>query len=359
MDNILGKTRKSNITLYPLSLLEETETTNTICLQCQRKCNIASGHVGYCRTVRNENGKLYTLIYGFVSSAAVDPIEKKPLYHFYPGSRCFSVGSLGCNFRCKFCQNWQIAYADPESDETDKLSFMSPENLVEYALSSGCQGVAWTYNEPSIWYEYTLDCAKLCKKHGLYTVYVTNGYATAEHLDGIGPYLDAYRVDIKSMNDAFYKKMAAVPSVDGILEIALRAKHKWGMHVECVTNIVPGENDSVDELAKLARWIANELGRQTPWHVTRFFPHSQMIDTPPTPTATLQNAINIGRQEGLQFVYPGNVDMPGTSDTICPECGSVLVERRGYNTRIKGLDDHGCCIKDGQSVNLRLSTKSL
>jgi pyruvate formate lyase activating enzyme len=224
-------------------------------------------------------------------------------------------------------------------------------------MSSGCQGVAWTYNEPSIWYEYTLDCAKLCKDRGLYTVYVTNGYATAEHLDGIGPYLDAYRVDIKSMNAAFYKKMAGVPSVDGILEIASRAKHKWGMHVECVTNIVPGENDSEDEVAKLAGWIVDHLGKQTPWHVTRFFPHSQMIDTPPTPISTIQSAIDIGRREGLQFVYPGNVDLPGTSNTICPECGSILVERRGYNTRVMRLDAQGCCAKDGQSANLRLSAK--
>jgi len=359
MDEILGNTHNNYLGIHPLSLFEETQTPKIGCRQCQRRCLIPPGHTGYCHTVRNDNGKLYTLIYGLISSAAVDPIEKKPLYHFFPGSRCFSVGSLGCNFRCNFCQNWQIAYADPESEVSEHYSFMSPNSLVEYAISSGCQGVAWTYNEPSIWYEYTLECAKLCKEHGLYTVYVTNGYATEEHLDGIGPYLDAYRVDIKSMDNAFYQKMAAVPSIDGILEIVSRAKHKWGMHVECVTNIVPEENDSEDELAKLAAWIANDLGKQTPWHVTRFFPHSQMIDTQPTPISILLNAMDIGRREGLEFVYPGNVDLPGKSNTLCPNCGSVLVERHGYSTRIMGVDDHGCCLNDGQSANLRLSPKVL
>jgi len=161
------------------------------------------------------------------------------------------------------------------------------------------------------------------------------------------------------MDNAFYQKMAAVPSIDGILEIVSRAKHKWGMHVECVTNIVPEENDSEDELAKLAAWIANDLGKQTPWHVTRFFPHSQMIDTQPTPISILLNAMDIGRREGLEFVYPGNVDLPGKSNTLCPNCGSVLVERHGYSTRIMGVDDHGCCLNDGQSANLRLSPKVL
>lgn len=339
--------------LHRVSLYKPMIDGSLQCWQCQRNCQIKVNKAGYCRTVKNIDGVLYSSIYGLISSAAADPIEKKPLYHFKPGTRCFSVGSLGCNFRCDFCQNWQIAYADPDTQPEERLTYMSPEDLVYNAMLSDCDGVAWTYNEPSIWYDYTHDCAKLCKEKGLYTVYVTNGYATEEHLDGIGPYLDAYRVDIKSMEDRFYNKMASVPSVDGILSVAERAKHKWNMHVECVTNVIPNENDSDECLTAIAEWIAGNLGNDTPWHITRFFPHSKLNDLPATPVSTLQRALTIARNSGLLFVYLGNIDLPGASDTICPECGATLIQRHGYQTKVTNIDKNGNCVFDGTSANVR------
>ncbi|MCE5315247.1 MAG: AmmeMemoRadiSam system radical SAM enzyme [Armatimonadota bacterium] len=326
------------------------------CNICQRRCRISEGGVGYCRTKVNYHGTLYDTIYGVISSAAADPIEKKPVYHYKPGSRCFSVGTLGCNFRCVFCQNWQIAYADPvESGEEACRTGVTPEILVAWAKDINCEGVAWTYNEPSIWLNYTLDCAKLCKEAGLYTVYVTNGYATPEGLDLIGPYLDVYRVDIKSMDDHFYKQLAKVPSAQGILDVTRRAQMEWGMHVECVTNIIPGWNDSVDNLTKTARWIADTLGTKTPWHVTRFFPYGELSNVPLTPSATLETAVRIGKEAGLEFVYLGNIATDTGENTYCPRCGNLVVRRSGYETRVVGgVTDEGKCANDGEWLNMRM-----
>ncbi len=325
------------------------------CNICQRRCRIEPGGVGYCRTKINHNGVLYDTIYGVISSANADPIEKKPLFHYKPGSRCFSVGSLGCNFRCEFCQNWEIAYSDAvHADGTTCRTGITPEKLVQSAKSSDSQSVAWTYNEPGIWLNYTLDCAKLCKENGLYTVYVTNGYATPEHLDAIGPYLDVYRVDIKSMEDSFYQKLIKVPSVQGILDVAIVAKHKWRMHVECVTNVIPGWNDTEDNIRQTATWIAENLGPETPWHVTRFFPYGGLSDVPPTPMPTLDAAVKLGRKCGLRFVYLGNVQTQTGQNTYCPKCGRLLIERAGYSTAAQGLDEQGRCKYDGEDVNIRL-----
>jgi len=336
------------------ALLSETQSDGSArCGICQWRCRIAAGGVGHCRTIVNHEGRLYTTNYGLISSAAADPIEKKPVFHYKPGSRCFSVGTLGCNFRCVFCQNWEIAYADALNSGTGGCrTRVQPSDLVALALGNDCQGVAWTYNEPSIWLNYTLDCAKLCKEAGLYTVYVTNGYATPEALDLIGPYLDVYRVDIKSMDDHFYKELIKVPSPKGILELAVRAKAKWAMHVECVTNIIPGWNDSDENLARTARWISESLGPRTPWHVTRFFPYGTLSHIPPTPPETLDRAVRIGREAGLQFVYLGNIRTDSGENTYCPKCGNLAVERVGYSTRAVGLDAEGRCKVDGEELGI-------
>lgn len=335
-------------------LQEKLDGGRVRCNICQRRCNIPSGKAGYCMTKINVGGTLYTTIYGVISSAAADPIEKKPIFHFKPGSMCYSVGSLGCNFRCLFCQNWQIAFADAvQPTGMCQYNFM-PEDLVKAAQESGCEGVAWTYNEPGIWLNYTLDCARLAKDAGLYTVYVTNGYATEEHLDTIGPYLDVYRVDIKSMDDDFYRKLIKVPSVTGILEVAKRARGKWDMHIECVTNVIPTWNDSEDNLRRIARWIADNLGDATPWHVTRFFPYAKLQDVPPTPPETLLRAAEIGHEEGLKFVYLGNLATATGQNTYCPTDGALAVERLGYRTRIAALTSDGKCATDGTDLNIRL-----
>lgn len=335
-------------------LQEELEGSRVRCNICQRRCNIPQGKAGYCRTKINLEGALYTTIYGVISSAAADPIEKKPVFHYKPGSLCYSVGSLGCNFRCVFCQNWQIAFADALQPSGACQNGFLPENLVDAAKKAGCEGVAWTYNEPAIWLNYTLDCATLAKSAGLYTVYVTNGYATKEHLDMIGPHLDVYRVDIKSMSDDFYKKLIKVPSVRGILDVAKRAKDKWKMHIECVTNIIPTWNDSEENIRQIARWIAENLGDLTPWHVTRFFPSAKLQDVPPTSPETLFRAAEIGREEGLKFIYMGNLATATGQNTYCYNDCTLAVERTGYRTKILGVTSEGKCTKDGADLNMRI-----
>lgn len=325
------------------------------CNICQRRCRIEEGGVGYCRTKVNYLGTLYDTIYGVISSAAADPIEKKPVFHYKPGSFCYSVGTLGCNFRCVFCQNWEIAYADVVETAAERCrTGVTPEKLVRHAEANGCAGVAWTYNEPGIWLNYTLPSAQLCHENGLYTVYVTNGYATPEHLDTIGPFLDVYRVDIKSMDDRMYRELIKVPSMQGILGVIVRAKDKWKMHVECVTNVIPGWNDTEDNLSKTARWITENLGPKTPWHVTRFFPYGELSHVPPTPPETLFSAAKIGRECGLEFVYIGNMLTETGENTYCPECGNLALERSRYTTRIVGLNKEGRCSVDNEDLNIRL-----
>ncbi len=311
------------------------------CHTCQWRCRIGPGKLGTCRMYRNQDGTLYNLNYAVVSSLAADPIEKKPLFHFHPGTQAFSLGTLGCNFHCQHCQNWTISA--PESSELLRTcQQIPPEAAIDLARQKQCQGIAWTYNEPAIWLEYTLDSAKLAKENGLYTVYVTNGYATYEALDSIGPYLDAWRVDIKGFSDHFYRVLAKVKNWREILGTARRAKLKWGMHLEVVTNIIPTMNDDDEQLAGIARWIKEELGELTPWHVTRFYPHYKLSHLPPTPIATLERAYQIGVEAGLKFIYAGNVPGHESESTVCYSCGQTVVKRFGYHTEVVGLDGARC-----------------
>jgi len=290
---------------------------------------------------QNKDGVLYNMNYAKASSVAADPIEKKPLFHFFPASSAFSLGGWGCNFHCQDCQNWEISC--PEIDEPWRGSQeVQPQAAIELAKRYHCQGIAWTYNEPSIWFEYTLDSAKLAKENNLYTVYVTNGYLTPEALDTIGPYLDAWRVDIKGFTDSFYRELAKVSRWRGILEVAKQAKAKWDMHVEVVTNIVPTMNDDDRQLEGIANWIRDELGELTPWHVTRFYPYHHMSHLSPTPVSTLEHAYEIGQKAGLKFIYAGNVPGHKSENTICYSCGKVVVQRFGYQTKVVGLDGSRC-----------------
>jgi pyruvate formate lyase activating enzyme len=311
------------------------------CNICQWRCRIGPGKTGVCRVYKNIDSTLYSLSYALASSVAIDPIEKKPLYHFYPGSQVFSLGSWGCNFHCLDCQNWQISCTEIASAGRGSQE-IPPSKAIEMALQKDCQGIAWTYNEPTMWFEYTVDSAKLAKQNGLYTVYVTNGYLTPEALDIIGPYLDAWRVDVKGFNSEFYRKLAKITHWKGILEVAERAKHKWNMHIEVITNIVPTLNDDDEQLGGIARWIKNKLGEMTPWHVTRFYPQYQAMDIPPTPVATLEHAMEIGKKAGLKFVYTGNVPGHDGENTTCYNCGRKVVERAGYDTKVLGLQGSKC-----------------
>jgi len=296
------------------------------CLICQRRCKIAMGETGYCKTRRYMEGRLYSLIYGRVSCMRISPIEIKPLFHYYPGSRWLSLGSLGCNFLCPGCQNWEIAHADIEK-AIPSTQHVSPERAVRLALQGECQGISWTYNEPTLWFEYTLDSARMAKEKGLLTNYVTNGYITREALDLIGPYLDAYRVDLKGFSRRTYRRIAHIPDFHGILQVIQRAKELWGMHIEIVTNVIPGFNDNEEDLRQMARWIVNELGPETPWHLTRFFPHLKLSHLAPTAISKLERVREIGTDEGLVYIYLGNVAGHRGENTYCPGCRKLLIER--------------------------------
>ncbi len=263
------------------------------------------------------------MIYGEVSSLAINPIEKKPVFHFYPGSRWLSLGSVGCNFRCPGCQNWDIAHWMKGAKDTE---YISPEDLVSKAGAAGCAGISWTFNEPAIWLEYTLDGARLAKADGLYTNYVTNGFITEEAFDMIAPFLDVYRVDIKGFTERTYFRTGHIKGFKGILEITRKAKG-YGMHVECVTNVTPGFNDNETELRDIASWIRDDLGPETPWHVTRFYPQHKLSSLSPTPISDLERAYSIGKEEGLWYVYIGNVPGHKLENTYCHHCDELLIER--------------------------------
>jgi len=240
--------------MHEAMLYEKLSNSRVRCNVCQWRCTIGPARFGVCRVYQNRDGTLYNLNYAKASSVAVDPIEKKPLFHFFPSSLVLSLGGWGCNFHCKDCQNWEIACPVDNEPWLGSREVL-PQAAVEVAKGYQCDGIAWTYNEPSIWFEYTLDSAKLAKENNLYTVYVTNGYLTPEALDTIGPYLDAWRVDIKGFTDSFYRELAKVRRWRGILEVAKRAKDKWNMHVEVVTNIIPTMNDDDQQLESIASWI--------------------------------------------------------------------------------------------------------
>jgi pyruvate formate lyase activating enzyme len=306
---------------------------------------------------RNEDGSLQLLNYARVSSLAADPIEKKPLFHFFPGSSVLSFGTIGCNFHCIHCQNWEIACVEDPSSAQHALREVTPQAAVKTARRSGCAGLAWTYNEPATWFEYTLDSAKLAHANGLYTVYVTNGYMTPEALDTVGPYLDAWRVDIKGYSDKLYSSLARIRHWRGILETAERAKDRWDMHVEVVTNVIPSLSDDDVQLAGIAKWIKEKLGELTPWHVTRFHPHRGLMHIAPTPVATLERAYKIGREAGLRFVYIGNVPGHKYENTTCYKCGNLAIQRMGYDIKVTGLKGSSCS-NCGAGLNIRNSIKT-
>ena len=337
-------------------LYDKLENRRVRCSVCLWRCLINPGKSGVCGVRRNESGSLQLLNYGMVSSLAADPIEKKPLFHFFPGSSVLSLGTVGCNFHCIHCQNWEIACIEDPASARHELREITPRDAVKMAAKSGCAGLAWTYNEPTIGFEYTLDSARLAHENGLYTVYVTNGYMTPQALDMIGPYLDAWRVDVKGFSDRLYRDIARVRHWRKILEVAQRARHKWGMHVEIVTNLIPSMNDDEEQLSKIAAWIKESLGELTPWHVTRFHPHRKLSHLQPTGLAALEKACDIGRRAGLHFVYLGNVPGHAYENTVCYQCGTTVIERTGYNISVKAVRG-SCCAACGADLNIRHSLK--
>ena len=315
------------------------------CNVCAYRCLIHDGKLGNCRTRKNTGGKIYTLIYGTVTSTASDPIEKKPLYHFYPGSDSYSMGSVGCSFHCEHCQNWTISQADIQDVYTHDVT---PEQAISAAMNAGCRSVSWTYNEPSIWLEFTRDCAIEAHRNSLQTVYVTNGYATPEHMEAMKGLLDAYRVDIKAFTDDFYRKVCKA-RLQPVLE-STKIAREYGMHVEVVTLVIPGLNDGDDELRGLSKWVFDNLGPDTPVHFTRFHPMYKMGERSSTPLKTLEKAHDIARGEGLNYVYLGNTPGHKYESTWCPKCGEMLIERSGYHIMRYSITDDKKCPGCGEKI---------
>jgi pyruvate formate lyase activating enzyme len=336
------------------ALLQTAEGERVRCGLCPHECLIAEDGHGICGVRGVVDGRLKALTYGLVSSIAADPIEKKPVFHFHPGSTALSFGSIGCNMRCGHCQNWQISRLK-EDDGTIELTMVEPEAVVDLAQRTGSTGVAFTYNEPVISIEWVLDVARVAKREGLYTVMVTNGYVKHEGLDLFAEFIDVWRVDIKGYTEETYRRLCHVAHPEVVREQAARARQVHGLHVECVTNVVPTVNDSEAELRDIARWIASTLGAETPWHVTRFVPYLEFANLPATPVATLERARAIGREEGLDFIFLGNVSVPGGEDTVCPRCGTVVVERHGFGVSSVRLDAGGRCASCGAELGIVLA----
>ncbi len=317
------------------------------CVLCPHHCRIASGRRGICGVRENEDGRLYSLIYAACSSAADDPIEKKPLYHFFPGSRVLSLGSVGCTFRCEHCQNYSISMAGPESFG---LHDIPPDTVPQMTKDHHCQGVAWTYNEPTIWHEYAFDAARLVKEAGLYTVYVTNGFIEEAPLRELAPVLDAMNIDVKAFNEEFYRKICKA-RLAPVLDTCVLAK-QLGIHIELTYLVIPRLNDAVDEVTMFCSWVKERLGPETPVHFSRFHPDYQMEDTPATPVDTLLAIHTVAKEVGLQFVYLGNLPHGEYENTYCPICGAILVERHGYTTTLR-TTSQGTCATCGAKAPFR------
>jgi pyruvate formate lyase activating enzyme len=333
---------------YPALLMEELSGGRVRCLTCLRRCLILPGKRGWCGTRENRDGRLVSLIYGRVASLSLNPIEKKPVYHFLPGSYWLSLGSLGCNFRCPGCQNWELAHADLDR-ELHRTRYISPAALVELAQRHKAVGISWTFNEPVLWLEYILDTAPLAKAAGLFTNIVTNGALTPEAMDALGPYLDVYRVDIKGYFNETYERLAKFPHAQAIREAAVKGRKEYGLWVEAVTNVIPGVNDSPASLTAIVAWLAQDVSPATPWHATRFHPALAWRDLSPTPVTTLEFAVSLAQEAGLRFPYLGNVPGHPRENTFCPACGQELIRRFIFDITALNLEA-GCCSACGTPV---------
>jgi pyruvate formate lyase activating enzyme len=319
-------------------LWEPLEGGKVACRLCAHRCVVAPGNQGVCAVRENRGGRLETLVYGEVVAAHVDPIEKKPLYHFLPGSKALSIATAGCNFHCDFCQNWQISQAPRRKGGGLAGEPFPPEEIVRAAVDQDCRSISYTYTEPTVFFEYAYETAKLAREAGLLNNFVTNGYMTGEALETIAPYLDAANVDLKSFKDETYKKVCGA-RLEPVLD-SIRLMRKLAIWVEVTTLVVPGLNDGADELAAIARFVSS-VGPDIPWHISRFHPDYKYTMAPATPIPTLRAAAEAGKREGLRHIYVGNV--PGESeDTLCSSCGFVLICRRGFAVVANALRDSRC-----------------
>ncbi|PUA33308.1 MAG: AmmeMemoRadiSam system radical SAM enzyme [Zestosphaera tikiterensis] len=319
------------------------------CNLCYKRCPIADKGFGACGVRYNYGGKLYTLVYGLLTATALDPIEKKPLTHYRPGSFVYSISTAGCNFMCMFCQNWTLSQSRREEIFGE---FFTPTDVVEEAVSLGADGISYTYNEPTIFYEFMYDVAKLAKSKGLFNTMVTNGYMTPEAAEEIAPYMDAATVDFKGNgNKDFYRKYMGVPDPEPIFETLNVLKRK-GVFIEITDLVVPKYGDSVEDLRKLVRKIVDVVGPDTPFHLLRFYPHYKMSHVPETPTKTLELLSKVAKEEGLNYVYIGNVPGHPLESTYCPSCGELVIRRYGFYILEWRLSNGNKCPKCGFKLNI-------
>jgi pyruvate formate lyase activating enzyme len=319
-------------------LYEKIAADAAKCHLCHQGCRISLGKRGLCGVRENRGGVLYTLVYGAIIAENVDPIEKKPLFHVYPASRSFSIATAGCNFRCDFCQNYNISQLPRDGGKVVGRE-MTPADVIERAIKSGSRTIAYTYTEPTIYFEFALDTARLAHERSLKNVFVTNGYMTSEAIETIAPYLDAANVDLKSFREDFYHDRCGA-YLQPVLD-SLKKLKELGIWVEVTTLLIPSLNDSVGELTEIAAFIAS-LGVETPWHISRFHPQYKMTDRPPTSAAALISASQIGREAGLKYVYIGNIPGSEGENTICFNCGTSLIERHGFSIRNVTLHGNAC-----------------
>jgi pyruvate formate lyase activating enzyme len=319
---------------------EKLEDDVVRCNLCSHRCpRIADGKRGICGVRENHKGKLYSLVYGRLVARNVDPIEKKPLFNFLPGTRSYSVATVGCNFRCGNCQNYDISQL-PKERGTIVGTKMAPDEIVMAAKLSNCKSIAFTYSEPTIYYEYAFDTAKLAKEEGLKNVFVTNGYITTEALQTIAPYLDAANIDLKAYTDTFYQNNCGAHLQPVLDTIKLYKKH--GIWTEITTLIIPTLNDSEQELRQIAEFINNEVGSETPWHITAFHPTYKLLTLPRTSIQILRKARQIGLDAGLKYVYEGNIPGETGENTYCPNCQETLIRRLGYQILENKIENSAC-----------------
>jgi len=308
------------------------------CMLCRHRCKIDLGKTGICCVRQNHEGMLYTLVYDRIVSTNVDPIEKKPLFHFLPGTTSFSIATVGCNFQCTFCQNHSISQMPREQSRVAGENY-SPEEIVEMAVRNSCRSVSYTYTEPTIYYELARETMRAAHDRGLLNVWVTNGYMTRELLEDAAGLIDAANVDLKAFNDHFYLHYCRA-RLEGVLD-SLKIMKKMGIWIEVTTLLIPTLNDNLEEVAQLAQFIKSNLGPDTPWHVSRFYPRYKEQGLPPTDVGLLRSVREIGMKAGLKFVYTGNVPSDDGEKTFCPECSHLVIDRIGYTVR-KFTAEGGC-----------------
>jgi pyruvate formate lyase activating enzyme len=326
-------------------LWEPLDDQQVRCHLCAHGCRIAEGKTGICQVRLNQNGQLKTRAYGLTIAQHIDPVEKKPLLHFYPGTDAYSIATPGCNFRCRWCQNWEISQ-NPQEMHFAASQKATPQEIVAAAENANCRSIAYTYTEPTIFFEYSYGIAQLAHERDIANLYVTNGYMTTEMLERMAPYLDAANVDLKAFRDETYRQYVGA-RLQPVLD-SLKTMHALGIWLEVTTLVIPHLNDDPDELRDAATFIVEELGPETPWHISRYHPTYQMTDRPATPPETLRRAQEIGKEVGLRHVYVGN--LPGESNTVCHECGERLIRRYGYQIMSNRISDDGTCPHCGTPV---------